>query len=141
MAQKGISKLYSYRGSSNQSQWSQVRADYRQHLFEKGLELIADPESGIIDRLGFSAEEVDREIQRRGKLSQHEVLLYRVRYFTDGAIIGSAGFVDEVFQKHRYQLASPKSRRITGARSMRGADWGTLTSLRDLQQNVIGHPI
>ena len=141
MAQSGIAQQYTYRGKSKTPpSWNQVRSDYRQHLFEKGIELLEDPESGIKGRLGFTAEEVEQEIERRGKLPKNEVLLYRVRYFTDGAIIGSASFVDKVFQTHRNRLTSPSSRRKTGARPMRGAYWGDLTTLRDLRQNVIGHP-
>ena len=105
-------------------------------LFEKGLEILADPESGIKGRLGFTAEEVEQEIQRNGKLQQGEVLLHRVRYFTDGAIIGTSSFVDEVFQTNREKLTSPTSRRSTGARTMRGAEWGDLTCLRDLRKNL-----
>ena len=100
--------------------------------------MLADPESDVKGRLGFTAEQVEQEIARNGKLSQGEVLLHRIRYFTDGAIIGSASFVDDIFERHRHKLASPKSQRSTGARKMRGADWGNLACLRDLRVKVIG---
>ena len=141
LAQKGLAQVFAYRGKRTKPpKWNQIKGDYRQILFEKGLEMLADPESGIKGRLGFTAEEVEQEIQRNGKLPQGEVLLHRVRYFTDGAIIGTASFVDEVFQANREKLTSPTSRRSTGARTMRGAEWGDLTCLRDLRKNVIGHP-
>lgn len=141
-ARKGLAKIYSYRdGKGNRSaQWSDVRGDYRQALFERGVELLEDPDSGIRGRLGFSASDVELEIQRHGKLSSREVLLHRVRYFTDGAIIGSASFINEVFQLHRDNLTAKTSGRQVGAYRMRGADWGTLHSFRDLRSNVIGHP-
>jgi hypothetical protein len=60
-----------------------------------------------------------------------------VRYLSDGAVLGTAGFVDEVFQREKEAgRASPK--RETGARMMRGAQWGELRVLRDLQKEVIG---
>jgi hypothetical protein len=61
-------------------------------------------------------------------------LRWRLRYFSDGAVIGSRGFVDGFFEAHRERFG-PK--RTSGARRMRG-DAADLTrgaglfSLRDL---------
>lgn len=144
MARKGIAKIYSYRGGSTKKssskKWKKIQSDYRQALYERGLEVLADPESGMTGRLGFTAEQVAKEIKRNGKLSSCEVLLYRVRYFTDGAIIGSASFIDEIFGKHNERLTARTTGRKTGARQMRSADWGGLYSFHDLQTNAIGHP-
>ncbi|NRB76440.1 MAG: hypothetical protein HRU46_18925 [Verrucomicrobiales bacterium] len=73
-----------------------------------------------------------------GKLSIRQVLRHRVRYFSDGAILGKAEFVNEVFSREREHGRYPKSKRETGARKMRGAEWGDLRVLRDLQVEVIG---
>jgi len=54
----------------------------------------------------------------------------RVRYFSDGMVIGSKNFVDDVFQKRRHLFGA---KRKTGARSMMGGDWGGLCSMRDLR--------
>ena len=70
----------------------------------------------------------------------HKVICHRVRYFSDGAVIGSAEFVNQVFTQQRDRLVTLDSRRRTGARSMRYAEWGGLTTLRDLRVNVIGLP-
>ena len=88
--------------------------------------MLEDPESGVKGRLGFTVEEVEQQIQKNGGLSQGEVSLHRVRYFTDGAVIGSAGFIEEIFARYRERLTVPDSLRSTGARTMRGADWGDL---------------
>ena len=61
-----------------------------------------------------------------------ERLLSRVRYFTDGAILGSPEFVDEVFEAERERFSA---KRKTGSRRMRGADWGGLSTLRELRDN------
>ena len=64
------------------------------------------------------------------------MLLHRVRYFTDGAVIGSKGFVNEAFAGARERSGS---RRKDGARKMRGggsAASGVLWSARDLRVRV-----
>ena len=65
-----------------------------------------------------------------------KMLLCRVRYFADGAVIGSREFVNEAFAGARERFG-PK--RKDGARKMRGngtAASGTLWSLRDLRVGV-----
>jgi hypothetical protein len=55
-------------------------------------------------------------------------------------VLGTAGFVDEIFLREKEAgRASPK--RETGARKMRGAQWGELRVLRDLQKEVIGEVV
>jgi hypothetical protein len=63
-------------------------------------------------------------------------LLYRIRYFTDGAIIGSKAFVNEAFANARERFSA---KRKDGARRMRGkaaAAAETLWSARDLRLRV-----
>jgi len=58
----------------------------------------------------------------------------RVRYFADGAVIGSRSFVNGVFEKSREQFGP---RRRDGARKPRGALEGLageIWSFRDLQK-------
>ena len=67
------------------------------------------------------------------RLSVAQIIRHRVRYFADGAVLGSQMFVDEVFASCRQRLGR---KRRTGARSMRGADWQGLCVLRDLREDV-----
>ncbi len=64
-------------------------------------------------------------------------LLYcRVRYFTDGAVIGSKGFVNDAFASARKRFGE---RRKDGARRLRGAAApaaGSLWSMRDLKKEI-----
>jgi hypothetical protein len=54
-------------------------------------------------------------------------------------VLGTAGFVDEIFLREKEAgRASPK--RETGARKMRGSQWGELRVLRDLKKEVISEP-
>jgi hypothetical protein len=60
----------------------------------------------------------------------------RVRYFTDGAVIGSKGFVNDAFANARKRFGE---RRKDGARRLRGAAApaaGSLWSLRDLKKGI-----
>jgi putative transposase len=64
------------------------------------------------------------------------MLLCRVRYFTDGAVIGSKAFVNEAFTSARERFGT---KRKDGARRMRGSGKpaaGVLWSLRDLRLRV-----
>jgi putative transposase len=66
-----------------------------------------------------------------------KMLRCRVRYFTDGTVIGSREFVNEAFHSARERFG-PK--RKDGARKLRGnasAAAGTLWSLRALQKGVL----
>ena len=79
-------------------------------------------------------EEVMAVLKRKGKLSLEDYLRCRVRYFTDGAVVGSREFVDGVFRKNRKRFGP---RRKNGARRMRGLA-SELYALRDLQLRVFG---
>jgi hypothetical protein len=68
-----------------------------------------------------------------GELGIAAMLRCRVRYFTNGAVIGSKAFVNEAFEATRERFPE---RRKDGARRMRGsgkAAAGVLWSLRDLR--------
>jgi hypothetical protein len=84
----------------------------------------------------MSAVEVAGEKERQGDIPLGKMLRCRVRYFTDGAVIGSRSFVNEAFASARERFGS---RRKNGARKMRGsgaAAAGTLWSARDLQKGT-----
>lgn len=87
-------------------------------------------------RKGMSAAAAEREHERAGELSTGRMLRCRVRYFTDGAVIGSRSFVNEAFASARERFG-PK--RKDGARKLRGeasAAAGVLWSLRDLKKGI-----
>jgi putative transposase len=69
-------------------------------------------------------------------LGMAKMLRTRVRYFTDGAVIGSKSFVNETFEAARERFSE---KRNDGARRMRGsgaAASGILWSARDLRVRV-----
>jgi REP element-mobilizing transposase RayT len=69
-------------------------------------------------------------------LGMAAMLRHRVRYFTDGAVIGSKAFVNEAFADARERFTA---KRKDGARRMRGSGApaaGVLWSVRDLRVRV-----
>ena len=69
-------------------------------------------------------------------LGMAKMLRCRIRYFTDGAVIGSKEFVNEAFASARERFG-PK--RKDGARKLRGGGApanGALWSLRDLRKGI-----
>ncbi|MCC5808548.1 MAG: hypothetical protein JJU00_19630, partial [Opitutales bacterium] len=69
-----------------------------------------------------------------GKLSLAELLRCRVRYLTDGAVIGCKAWMEDWLRAN----AETYGKRRTPPKRMRFADWGGLCSLRDLKKDVIG---
>jgi hypothetical protein len=72
-------------------------------------------------------------------LSRAELLRCRVRYFTDGAVIGGKSFVNEVFSAMKERFGP---NRKDGARRMSGLDAAApgeqVYVLRDLKTGVFG---
>lgn len=87
-------------------------------------------------RKGMNAAETERENGLEGEISIGKMLHCRIRYFTDGAVIGSRSFVNDAFTSARERFG-PK--RKDGARKLRGnaaAAAGVLWGLRDLRKNI-----
>ena len=94
-----------------------------------------DPERGFVARRGLSREEVERVMAEKGRLSALEMLRCRVRYFADGAVLGTKVFVESVFQAERGRFGPLRK---DGARRLRFVKAGELRVLRDLRLQPIG---
>ncbi len=116
--------------------WSKTVAQYRILLYGLGEERAGGATvDGTTKRQGgFSQEEIRKVLATRGKLSLAQALRCRVRYMTDGVVLGSAGFVNRFFEGKREYFGL---KRETGARKLRGAEWGSLRTLRDLRVDTI----
>ena len=71
--------------------------------------------------------------QEDGVLPKAAILRCRVRYFTDGAILGSAEFVrgfTEAWQLERKRQYPPK------VNALKGADWGDLAVIQGLRRQI-----
>ena len=77
---------------------------------------------------------IEAEEKRMGEIPFGRMLRCRIRYFTDGAVIGSKEFVNRAFASARKRFGV---KRKDGARKLRGgasAAAGMLWSLRDLRK-------
>jgi putative transposase len=120
--------------------WKEISRIYRRAM---GLALgrkkgRAEVEKGVVRPPMNTAQAL--EAKHNGTvlpdLAMAAMLRCRVRYFTDGAVIGSKEFVNEAFAGARERFGS---KRKDGARKMRGdaaAAAGKLWSLRDLRQGI-----
>ncbi|MEO7099516.1 MAG: transposase [Luteolibacter sp.] len=87
-------------------------------------------------RQGISKQDAESERGRDGEIPFGRLLRCRVRYFTDGAVIGSKEFVNQAFASARERFG-PK--RKDGARAMKGSGSGAkgvLWSVRDLRIGI-----
>ena len=125
-AQRGLKRVVE--GGPRRA-WDGTEAAYRETLFGKGS---APQNHGA--KIDDSA--LQKVIKTKGRLPLHEVLRCRLRYFSDGAVLGGQAFV----QKHlgTYQ-------KLTGLRSRnsprpvpRVTDWGDLSTLRGLRKKAFG---
>jgi len=123
----------------------EVSKHYRMTLLAEGEEKVTevvgtDGRSEVrVVRKGMKKEVVEAEsaqLERSRDVAMSKMLRCRVRYFTDGAVLGSRGFVDGVYRAYRERFGP---RRRSGARKLRGsaaAAAGVLWSVRDLQTRI-----
>jgi hypothetical protein len=134
----GLMLSESLRDPEFRQDWRRTAARYRIFLYLDGQEIAGGPEPGQRGRRGMKAEVVDAVVEQGGAMPVRQVLRHRVRYFCDGAVLGTAAFVNGVFEREQALRSRFGEKRSSGARRMRGADWGELRVLRDLQKDVIG---
>jgi len=124
-----------------------ILLEYRSILISAGMEQgeergNAKAKQRVVVRKGMDRGKAEAELARLSEekardLKISKVIQCRVRYFTDGAVIGSKSFVVGVFHASRERFG-PK--RKDGARKPRGtlAELaGEIWSLRDLKEKEV----
>ena len=103
-------------------------AAYRCLLHAEGREVKDAQNEKVVSR-GVTAESARAVLAEKGKLSPVELVRLRVRYFTDGVVLGSKEYVEGIFEAEREHFG-PK--RKQGARRMTESDepFYTLRHLR-----------
>lgn len=92
-------------GFGRQSGWKEASREYRKMLFLTGVS--ASKAAATID-----PEIVQKVVeQQKGAIALHDLLRCRIRYFTDGGIIGSRAFVQEQFARFKRSVNPPKTKR------------------------------
>jgi hypothetical protein len=125
-AQRGLSKVT----AKPVDRWEQSGGAeaYRCLLFANGVE-IRDAQNRKVMRRGVTADEARQVLKEKGKLSTAEMVRLRVRYFSDGLVLGSKEFVESVFTENREKFG-PK--RKDGARRVSESE-SPLYALRRLR--------
>ncbi|MCF7763624.1 MAG: transposase [Verrucomicrobia bacterium] len=122
-----INGIESFEGPEG-GDWRKVVGKYQITLFGK-------------TRFAGAGADPDLEIEKiralwkgKGRLSHLQSLRLRIRYFNDGAVLGSRLFVEEMFRKHRDRFG-PK--RTSGARPLRRLPFKGLRTLRALRKSIV----
>jgi putative transposase len=122
-AQSGLMSIFGTMG------WTEAQAGYRQILFGTGTG--PRKHGGVI-----RPEEFQTVLKAGGKLPLATVLRSRVRYFSDGAVLGSKAFVSLHLAAYRRRTGQ---RELTFPRPLPPlTDWGELSTLRGLRRNGFG---
>ena len=127
----GIVKLFVYSNLEKQ----QVLSKYRESLYYEGTRKVNEF-TGAVSKSGFTRDVVDKVLDERGKLSVTQLLHCRVRYFSDGVIIGGKDFVEKML---REQSQFSSLRRKRGAKKMKSGQcqWGGLCVAGELRSAVV----
>jgi putative transposase len=118
-------------GHSETTSWQEVSRQYRKYLFVQGS-VRTDSRQPAFD-LATAQAVVD---QQDGQLSLPERLRCRIRYFTDGVILGSQSFVESHFFRLKQKLGYRRRRPATRLTTLGCAE--PLWVFRDLRVRPIG---
>lgn len=109
--------------------WSEAQAAHRLGLFGTGSEA----REGACS---FPVEAFEKVLAEKGRLPLATVLRCRVRYFTDGAVLGSKAFVETHLADYRRNHGV---RERTAPRPLVPiTDWNGMTCMRGLRVNPFG---
>jgi REP element-mobilizing transposase RayT len=118
-AKHGMQMICSILGHAGS--WASNSSIYRKHLFMQA----GAHAKGAVDR-----DKIEEVLENGGKLSKAELLHCKVRYLSDGVVLGGKAFVEDVFQQYRGEFGL---KRKNGARRPRFGEWGGLCTMRDLR--------
>lgn len=115
--------------------YSEALKSYRLILFGKGYQ--SKGKSGS-DQGRISADVLGKVVRQGGHIPLHELLRVRIRYFSDGLVMGTQPFVETVFKEHRSTFG-PK--RLKAGSPLPASNWGSLHTMRNLQRRVYSSSI
>lgn len=107
--------------------WEEAAKAYRVLLMKRG-HVEVHGKSGNVSR-----ELLLKTLKLNGGLPSSELLRLRVRYFSDGLVLGSELFVEKLFHQYRSHFGE---KRKSGARPLKGLSGSGLHVIRDLRNAV-----
>ena len=126
-ARTGITRIVT--GGQGGETWRAMHDTYRMRLFGEGVKQRPGKAS-------ITPAQLAKVMEAKGKLPLATVLHCKVRYFTDGAVLGSKAYVAE--QLARYQRQTGMRKRMSLRELPPLADWGDMVTMRGVRKNVIG---
>lgn len=133
-------------GPTDPLDWSEVEMRYRRLLDPIPLDGVADdPDPGPTPTSSSGASGRTAPPGRSPCPRQHgpslpEMLRRKVRYFCDGAVLGTSAFIEETIARLKSTGQIPPNRKSAAQRLRGGSVWGELRTLRGLQVDVFGPP-
>jgi putative transposase len=110
--------------------WEELCREYRKHLFMRGA--LASQNHPAV----FGPEQVEKVVeQENGELTAAELLRCRIRYFSDGVILGSRDFVQSHFERLKEILGYKRKR---GPVAMKILPRAGLWAFRDVRARKFG---
>jgi hypothetical protein len=116
--------------------WQNTAREYRKMLYVAG-EARGIDQAGRIKKPGFDPQQVRAVLEAGGTLPMNTLLRCRVRYFTDGLVLGTHGYVEQMLRRFRDRFGAKRKR---AARPMRHLDGGALCTARQLRMDAISVP-
>ena len=105
LAREGIRTIL---GQPETISWNELSREYRKYIFVKGSSRSANKPPA------FDLATAQRVVEEQnGEVPLSQRLLCRIRYFTDGVILGSQGFVDSHFGRIKQKLGYRRHRTAT----------------------------
>ena len=102
-ARAGITRIVG--ALENNTSWENTASSYRRYFIHKGAS-----QNGR--RKGFNEEKANQEIRNEGHLGEVSILKTKMRYFTDGVVIGSQRFIEDFVKSHKAIVG--ENRKILG---------------------------
>jgi putative transposase len=116
--------------------WLDARKWYRSYIVDVGEEVT--DQKGKVVRKGFSHDQVEKEIHKRGRMSFKDTLHSRVRYMSYGVVYGTKEFCTDFMNKFPDKFS--KRLRKNGVKMKKVGFTGLYTG-RNLQVNTILPPV
>ena len=132
LARKGLQRVLAGLGKAEAKDATTVGgmlAWYRMQLMGRGQE--RRDAAGKVTKGGFTNADIAQAENSGGQLPLQDYLRLRVRYFTDGAVLGTREFVNEIFKAKREWFSATRK---DGARTLKGL--GRASPLRTLRALV-----
>lgn len=108
--------------------WESAAAAYRLQLMERGHQ----PRAGKRGRI--SRELLLKTVEEKGQLPFATLCRLRIRYFTEGHVLGTEAFVKKAFDRHRSHYG--KKREVAGF-PLKGFGGSPLRVMRQMRHNPI----